>query len=478
MTDIRLLGLARPSDGTNRERLEQLTGFRLQRDGDDWIIPETDPALCRGPLDVLATTDTPRPLSPRSYQAIAEEYAANFLVSYFEEKMQQPTEKVKIYGDWGARTPFYQHQLNFFLDPTNSVPIRLVQETFPFFVNEHLANAVAPLAINANYQQAFLSISKILALVQYSGLEGAAEHIANQKALSAALPTPLDILSYVESINTMSPSAISLPVHRIASSLHFMRPNPWFFPRLAIENVYEQMLTNIEPLADSGIAFFTKGQHLQTRAIQSYFLTAVESINRLTRYLNDIRSYVDDQGVYDGMKMAKAHSVVRLLFADWQSINFTNSRYIKLRMVFAFLDKLANFISMMKPGTTSEEELFRRLCSAATGNSLAAMLKENFEVRFHSLGRLMAGVVQATYAAIHIHISSQLRKPTCTEYERLSYLRTLRNSAHGAFLKSNQFEQVFLAAGGTICMEFTYLPLLLLWGLVTNPERFIREIRY
>lgn len=477
MTDIRLAGLAGPSNGTNRERLEQVTGFSLRRDGDDWIIPEDDVALRRGPSDTLLTVDSPRDLNPTSYQTIATEYAEKFLVPDFEKSLEQPTTKIGIYGEWGIRTPLESHALNFFLTPANTIVARLTQETFPFFCSEELgATSVAPLSINASYQQAFLSIAKLLALAQYSGIQSAKDHVANETDLNAALPTPLDILSYVESLNTMCPAAISLPLHRIGSSLHFMGPKPWFFPRLAIANIFEQVLSRNEPIASSEVAFFTKGQHMQTRAVHSYFFSAVEGVNRLTRFLNDLRTYADSNGIFDPMKMAKAHSVVRLMFADCQSINFTNSRYIKLRMVFAFLDKLANFLAFMKGSTAPEEELFKRVCSETTGAHLAAMLQENFETRFHGLGRLMAGLTQATYKRIHSHVSTQLRKPTCSEYERLDYLRKLRNSAHGAFLKSNQFEDVFLTAGGTICMEFTFLPLLLLWGLVANPGKFLSEI--
>jgi hypothetical protein len=477
MTDIRLAGLAGPSNGTNREHIERLTGYSLRRDGDDWIVPEDDIALRRGPSDTLFTVDSPRDLNSTSYRAIAAEYAEKFLNPDFEKSLPQPTEKIPIYGEWGIRTPLETHKLNFFFSPANTIVARLTQETFPFFCSEELgATSVAPISTNASYQQAFLSIAKLLALAQYKGVQSAKDHVASQTGLNAALPTTLDILSYVESLNTMCPAAMSLPLHRVGSSLHFMRPKPWFFPRLAIENVYEQVLERIEPIASTEVTFFTKGQHLQKRAVHSYFLSAVEGVNRLTRFLNDVRTYADGEGTFNPMKMAKAHSVVRLMFADWQSINFTNSRYIKLRMGFAFLDKLANFLAFMRGSTVPEDELFKRLCSETTGLRLAAMLQANFETRFHGLGRLMAGLTQATYKRIHSHVSTQLRKPTCSEYERLDYLRKLRNSAHGAFLKANQFEDVFLAAGGTICMEFTFLPLLLLWGLVADPGKFLSQM--
>lgn len=478
MFDIRLRGLAGTADGTNRDRLEQLTGFNLRREGNDWIIPGDDPNLVRGPSDILRTTEAPLELNEKSYDSVATEYIEKFLVQYFEERHTEPKDKVSIYGDSGFRTEFESIRVNFFLTPPSKVRARLIQETFPFVCSENFgATAIAPITVNANYQQAIISISKILAILEYGGVEKAKAVVGTQGGLNAALPTPLDFLSYVESLNTMAPSAISIPIHRIGSSLHLMRGRPWFFPKLFVENIFEQILAGIEPLSASEIAFFTKDQHLQKRAIHSYFICSIEGVNRLSRFLNDFRTFANRDGNFDPMQMAKAHSVIRLMFSDWQSINFSNSRYIKLRMVFAFLDKLANLLAIIRGKAISEEDsLFKHLSSMEAGVRLARMLQENFGPRYHGLGRLMSTVTLATYKKIHEHIATQLWQGKSNEENRLKYLRTLRNSAHGSFLKASQFEEVFLATGGTICMEFTFLPLLLLWGLVSDPKRFLEEI--
>lgn len=88
----------------------------------------------------------------------------------------------------------------------------------------------------------------------------------------------------------------------------------------------------------------------------------------------------------------------------------------------------------------------------------------------------MSRLCRVTYERLHEHISAQPLRGTEDEGQRLNYLRTLRNSAHGAFLRSNQFAEVLLAARGSICAEFNYLPLLLLWGLVSNPNRFMLSV--
>jgi hypothetical protein len=476
MPDIRFAGLAKTSEGTNKAKIEQLTGFTLQRDGDDWLVRENDPVLLRGPGNVLVTRDEPWELNPSRYKAIGDEYSQRFLNAYFEERLTPPQEPVPIYGEWGIRTPLEERRLNLFLTPTQAVSARLEQDTLPFFLNEMRASSVAPLMAKADLQQAFISISKILALIQYTGLEGTAARISRQQDLDPGLPTSLDIMNYVESLNTMSPAAISLPIQRMGSSLHFMRGKPWFFPRLAIENIYEQLVEEIKPLVDSQVAFFTQNQHIQKRAVHAYFLASVDAVNRLMRYLNDVRTYVDARGVFDPIRMVKAQSVVRLMFADWQSINFTNSRYTQLRMVFAFLDKLANLVAIMQGSKTSEEELAKRLCSRQVGQRISELLRHNFSPRFHSLALLMARTCTATYDRLHQHIGSQPLRGAENEAQRLNYLRTVRNSAHGAFLRSNQFEEVFLAARGSVCAEFNYLPLLLLWGLASDPKRFMQSV--
>src|SRR5262249_3996127 len=150
--------------------------------------------------------------------------------------------------------------------------------------------------VDTEYQQAMLSIPKILVYMQMGGQELADKNVKKGDILDAVLPNSVHFLSYVSALNTMSPSATSLPLERPGSALHFMRSRPWFFPRLAIENVYEQFHGHREPLADPEVAYFLKGRHFQRKATAAYFMCAVEGVNRLASYLNDLRTYTDSTG--------------------------------------------------------------------------------------------------------------------------------------------------------------------------------------
>jgi hypothetical protein len=99
MTPIRFVGLAKPSEGTNKAKLEELTGFTLHRDGSDWLVRGDDPVLLKGPADVLITKEEPWELEPTCYKQIAREYSQGFLNPYFEKTLTAPKEKIPIYAN-------------------------------------------------------------------------------------------------------------------------------------------------------------------------------------------------------------------------------------------------------------------------------------------------------------------------------------------------------------------------------------------
>jgi hypothetical protein len=48
MDGVRLVGLFKSAEGSNKNQIEGLTGMQLVRDGDDWVIPFDDLVLSAG----------------------------------------------------------------------------------------------------------------------------------------------------------------------------------------------------------------------------------------------------------------------------------------------------------------------------------------------------------------------------------------------------------------------------------------------
>ena len=77
------------------------------------------------------------------------------------------------------------------------------------------------------------------------------------------------------------------------------------------------------------------------------------------------------------------------------------------------------------------------------------------------------------YSKIHERIKEALFDNGKLEGNRLEHLRCLRNTAHGPFLRREQFERAFFSSAATIPPEVIFLPLLLTWGLILETEKFL-----
>jgi hypothetical protein len=138
------------------------------------------------------------------------------------------------------------------------------------------------------------------------------------------------------------------------------------------------------------------------------------------------------------------------------------------------LDKLANLtVAMSTAAGRSEEETFKEFFSSAYAARLSDDLRNHFVTAgFATLGEIMAEAVTLVYQKIHARADAALGGGS-TEEGRTQYLRTLRNTHHGTFLKRQGFENAFLNSSATIPPEIIYLPLFLSWKLAFEPTRFL-----
>ncbi len=92
---LRFRGLATTSGGTSDKLISQVTGFTLQRDGEDWIVPPNDPKLMAGPDEVLVVGD-PIHLSVDEYPFVADTYAS-YLVRELEDRGGEKPRNIEIF---------------------------------------------------------------------------------------------------------------------------------------------------------------------------------------------------------------------------------------------------------------------------------------------------------------------------------------------------------------------------------------------
>jgi hypothetical protein len=336
------------------------------------------------------------------------------------------------------------------------------------------AKYVIPIKVDAKYQQTIISLSRTAISIEKYGSENIKKRIEEKKSFNNLLPSPVNILSYVEAVLTFSPFAVTLPFHRICSQLHFFNKQLWMFSHIGTENIYEMFLSDNEPLPIRSETDFLDLHRLGSFGSKKYFTVIVKGVNKLINFLNNPLTYADSNGVIDHQRLLQFHSAIHLMFSDLAAINFTNSKYGKTRLSFSYLDKLANIKAnyLRIEDRHADELMFKRVLSLEHGNKLARMLNYHFGNEYDKLGLIMKKATINAYSRVHRSLEATVHDEINNEETKLQLLRCLRNTAHGSFLNRDQFDKVFYS-DMSVPFEIVYFPLLLTLGLILDTKKFL-----
>lgn len=454
----------------------ELIGYSIQLDGDDGIIPANDPKLKTGSSDVLVADPEPTLLAAENYEKIADRFVGEYLWDLAELRRAQENRRAPqdaIDGDTRSKLKCLLDVFAF--TPQDQLRGALGSRILPFMHFTMGADFVWPVRESVSTAQEWLSLNKMLLVAERFGAQRVQELVLERKVLWQILPDPFNSTAYLDAMLMLAPYAISLPFDRAPSQLHFLRNGLWDFPVSAFEGIYEMCCPTLKPLTEMEVLDPLNPRVLTGELPRSWFAIAVKALNHLLRYLRDSRNFVDTSGALNYLKVVQAYAVVHLLFSDLMQINIENTPPPRQRACFAFLDKLANLtVSMSTPGAArTEEEIFKEFFSSAYGSQLSNDLRRHFvAAEAATLGDIMAAAVTLVYEKIHARANAALGGGS-TENSRTQYLRTLRNTHHGTFLRRQGFENAFLNSSATIPPEIIYLPLFLAWQLAFEPIRFL-----
>jgi hypothetical protein len=164
MAILRFPGLAKSAAESNKEMLQNITGYSIIREGDDWIVPENDPKLKAGPSDIISFENKAIPLTKNNFNEIADIYIANYLVPELEDKVQiEKYGKITIDGNFDLLTDIYANKIEFFASKLSNNQLRtcLISKLLPFMLERMKARYVSPLKANVKYQQSIISLSRL-----------------------------------------------------------------------------------------------------------------------------------------------------------------------------------------------------------------------------------------------------------------------------------------------------------------------------
>ncbi len=470
---LRFRGLAKSSGGRSGGILSSITGYQVVRDGDDWVVPDDDPQLKKGPPPVLAAADKPTTLSKAKYDDIAATFVnhnLNLNKEFEEFRKSHPITPNPVPLEYGVLSDFWRIRDAFFFSDTKRLHAVIRDDVLPFMHSTLRAKSVWPVHVDARYQQSVLSLAKISHLVSLHGIQESQRLIFEQRAMGSILPSPLDVLTYPNGLLTFSPCSAAIPVSRLGADLYFLRDGLWKPPTVALQGLYGKAILGNRPIADSR-------RHLplvvRSADVPRYFKLAIESVNLMMRFLNDPLSFRTDNDEVDNESVLMTHASVGFLFADLISLSHTESEYIRQRLAFSFLDKMANLKARWSAsGKGDDVAIFKRLLSLEFGELVAHICGTGAANVHRDLAKTIRDAALTVYRSVHEHVLKSLGKQA-DEDEIIEHLRTLRNCTHGAFLKGDKFQKSFFASDATIPPDVSNLPLFLTWAFTLNAKQVL-----
>ena len=197
-----------------------------------------------------------------------------------------------------------------------------------------------------------------------------------------------------------------------------------------------------------------------------------EGVNNLLSFLNDPRNFLHSDGTANFLKQIQAHSVVQLIFADVNALNYSTSAHNRISYAMSALDKFANLRANL--GMSGESEAMQGFAALSQRDHLKKLIASaTAKFGYIDVGKSFGSMIDNSYGEIHGQLARQCGAESSSEMERLNRIWMQRNVRHGTFLKREQFERLFFEADGTIAGSIGTLPFLLLVGFISDPKGFL-----
>lgn len=445
-------------------------GYRQRptHDGARWLFEEPSTGLHPPPLLTVSNAIF---LESQQLGPIARRIAS-FLSSEFY-KGRPPVPELHGSKGYGLLSELeHIHLDTFFADPDKELVQRLSESLLPFMIKKLGATHVCVVRPNHHAQQSRLSLLKFFWACQAFGLGAVPEKIQKDRTLDAILPSPQEMMQWMEVFLTFAPAQIALPIGLLGGYAIFFSSNPWIFPRASVTGMVGQFTSSV-PLTTSD-DYNTMMQGVRFRAdspekIYDYIKMAAAHVNALSWFAtNPLNFLIDDQ--LDGQKQVQFVSAIKLLINDIRSANATMSAYARMSFCFSALDKLANLVAARLDGRMDESAAFKACFSIRTVKGLRAIAR-NVNVPVNAV----AAEVLASQPRFLLQVQKSVRgqvRGSSQEADRLDWLWSYRNLRHGTFLRQNQFERLFVNAAGIVPSQLARALMALLFAMSASPEGF------
>jgi hypothetical protein len=333
---------------------------------------------------------------------------------------------------------------------------------------------VVPISVSASKLQNYISFAKVSLLAEQFGTSKLDALIHRAGAFEGIQITPLDILSYLDSVTRAAPIPITLPVRHQGCVWHFYGDGFPVFPLLSCRGLFQEFLHELHPRFTGDFIVPLSGlKNLREENVWRWLREATAGIDRIVRYFSDIRTYIRPDGTADFLHQLRSYGSLQMLFADILALHSTVDVHVQISSTFAFLDKMANLRKYVGQVYGTEGEIYRGLASLEQGKQLKKIVRDRVGYLRPELLEVLLPLIGRAYAKVHRHLAAECELSSRKEANRLERLWFSRNLAHGTFLQGSKFETLFMQAKGTVPAEVAALPIALMWGFMCSPRNFL-----
>jgi hypothetical protein len=470
---LRIAGVGDQTPGFER-LLREIWGFRPVRDGDDWVVLDTDPALRAAPRDVL------RMHGPLSLKQANRHRLAGKMIAWIPGRANELLDRL-------GQTVTYEYEEDSALDRIYACRSRLatcrtedvrtiVRDALLPFMIEMDVTEVYGVTVDIQYQGSIYTFSKFGLLIKEYGLQDVERLVFEREALKGILPNALNVLWYVNTLTRLAPIAFTLAIERGDCAWHFVGSGAFVFqPSVSCEGLFHQFTQAISPVSERSVILPSASLPTLTKDGAHVFLrVVVNAVNSIARFLNDLKSFVGaDTKEVDFSKQTQAFGALDLLFADIACLNYSTSGFHRISCSMSAMDKLANLVRHLETSSASEPEIFKSLFSMEQCRRSCEIVRARVEPVNSYVASVLVQMLSDVYEAVHSHYKQDMGD-TASEAEILDRIRQQRNLRHGTFLEGDRFRRLFGQTKGTVAEEVMMIPYLLTLTLALDPPRFLR----
>jgi hypothetical protein len=444
--------------------------------GDEWVVDPDDSAFNAIKPDSL-TLHAEIELDSTSATTVASTMASTVppdLDAYFNP----PAEPIDLPGFYGRHSDLYQLIGYLMYLRPNELSAFVVNRVLPFMRGEFGATHLSILTLDPTRTQRMISVRKIAMLVDRYGFETAQRLVNDTNVLDNILPNITHAAAIPESFCRLNPYAKSLSLFRRGAIWHFYKKEPWrwhIIERSAQSREFDSLFEM--QLSDGAYLSKESSQAYESISTRELLELAVLAADRLFSFIDNIKLFLDEDGSVDFHSSIRMLSSISVLIQDLRRLGHSNGAYERLVFSTQIIDKLSNLrCNLRSKGNRDESKEFGLLISSGMQKQLSSILhahdlpteiadSEAVDTLVHSISRL------------HNQVRSDCGQPDMPEESVINWLYSLRNlKQHGAMLRGDQFDALFMTSRGEIPSELPIVAYMLVLALMVNPARFLDRV--